>query len=133
MAILDKQFCDLENLRFLITLIGTELSKYYNKNQVDESIRNAIKSISSMDFKKTDALPEIGEKGHIYIVPNSGSESQNVFNEYFWDEEGQKFELFGTTKMDLTGYLKRDEISILNNQELLDMWNAVFGGTNDGQ
>lgn len=44
----------------------------------------------------------------IYLVQNANStESGNSFNEYLYDSEGEKWELFGTlqTKVDLTGYL----------------------------
>ena len=45
----------------------------------------------------------------------------NVYSEYLWITEtdgNSKYELIGTTKMDLTGYLKEIDITYITNDEI---------------
>lgn len=89
------------------------------KNYVDD----AIGAITGFDFQIVDVLPEEGAKGIIYLVAIADGNveaDQNVYNEYIWitsDGEG-KYELIGTTKMDLTGYLKEIDIEPITNDEI---------------
>lgn len=62
-------------------------------------------------------------QGTIYLVTNSGS-VPNANDEYFWN--GTSFELFGTTALDLSGYLKIADITELTQSEINAVWNSVF-------
>lgn len=48
----------------------------------------------SLLFKKVYALPDHGETNVIYLIQNADS-GMNIYDEYFWDEETQTFEMLG--------------------------------------
>lgn len=53
-------------------------------------------------------LPESGEKGIIYLVPKD-SAAPDIYDEYVWVTTISTFELIGSTKVDLTGYVKNTD------------------------
>lgn len=109
-----SEFLNSENVRFLIGLFRNEIGE----------IRQEIKTLLSQSYKRVNELPEAGKPGIIYLLPNNSTEEQNVFDEYYWDAESQSFELFGTTKLDLSEYAKKEEIqpilTMLINHAILD-------------
>lgn len=62
--------------------------------------------------------------GVIYLVSNSGT-IPNANDEYFWN--GTSFELFGTTAIDLSGYVKTTDLVEITAEEVEAKWNAIFG------
>ena len=60
-----------------------------------------------------------GESGVIYLVNNSGS-SPNTKDEYFWD--GTKYELFGTTAIDLSNYVQTTDLVAITTTEIDQMF-----------
>lgn len=65
------------------------------------NIESILESGSSTGFEViiVQELPETGENGCIYLVPNSGSETDNTYDEYIWIESSSEFEKIGTTKI----------------------------------
>lgn len=57
------------------------------------------------DIIVVQELPESGEKGIIYLVPKD-SAVPDIYDEYVWVTTTSTFELIGSTKVDLTGYVK---------------------------
>jgi hypothetical protein len=106
-------------------LDGIDLSQYSTTEEMNNAISTALNSITGISFKKPEGgiLPDTGEDGVIYLIPNGGT-NPNVFDEYFWD--GQKFELFGTTAADLSGYIKSEDIQELTTEEVKAVWDSVF-------
>lgn len=90
------------------------------KAYVDE----AVGAITGFDFQIVESLPTTGEKGIIYLVaakPDANvTDDHNVYDEYIWITAGEtsQFEHIGTTKMDLTGYLKEVDIEAISNEEI---------------
>ena len=84
---------------------------YQNSTQVQTAINSAISGITGFEYQVVQALPATGEKGVIYLVPNSGS-APNIYDEYIWIESGQggSFEKIGTTETDLSGYVTDGEL-----------------------
>lgn len=83
-------------------------SQIANKEFVDTSIREAIGSITGIDFQIVQTLPASGTNGVIYLVPNSGT-NPNSYDEYIWITPSGgtgRFEKIGTTDVDLSGYLQ---------------------------
>lgn len=81
---------------------------------------DAVGAITGFDFQIVEQLPDTGSKGIIYLVAatdesNVESES-NYYDEYIWVDTA--FEHIGTTKMDLTGYLKEIDIAAITNDEI---------------
>lgn len=113
------------NVRVLIGLIKNEFANYLDDEQIQSAISEAIKGISTIEFKKVDVLPEVGESNYIYLVPNS-SEGDNVYDEYFWDASSSKFEVMGNTDIDLSDYVTTSDLEALTNEEIGEIWNSVM-------
>ena len=54
------------------------------------------------------ALPASGSVGVFYLVPNSSSESDNAYDEYFWN--GSAYEKFGTKSIDISNLVTLDDV-----------------------
>ena len=66
-------------------------------------LKQEVSGLSSLSFEIVDELPAVGKEGVIYLVPKD-SAAPDVHDEYMWVNGA--FELIGTTKVDLTGYVK---------------------------
>ena len=72
---------------------------------------NVISStLEGIDYEVDQQLPQTGEKGIIYLIPNGSSEQENIYDEYIWipalqEGESGRFEFIGTTQTDLTNYV----------------------------
>lgn len=86
---------------------------YQTLQQVEDKINSIISSeigqIITFSFQVVEELPSSGTSNHIYLVPISGStESDNYYEEYCYINS--KWELIGTTKVDLTAYAKKTDL-----------------------
>ena len=145
-----KEFVGENRLIQLIDLIYNEVNKYQKAvsgkglstedfttelkeklegidDDIDAAIANALKDITGLSFSEKYAsydqlVAQVTEpqNGVIYLVAN-GSNS----DEYYWD--GSKFELFGSTSVDLTGYLKESDVTEIPAATVLAKWQAKFG------
>ena len=97
----------------------TNDSGFQNATQVQNAINAAIEDIAGIDFQIVQTLPSTGEKGIIYLVPNSGS-GNNSYDEYIWITNGStsKFEKIGTTDVDLSGYVLYTDLVAITNSEI---------------
>lgn len=91
-------------------LIDTALANgndpYTTTSDAQGLIDDALADITGIDFQVVQQLPQSGEKGVIYLVPNQGS-GTDVYDEYIWVEPTggtARFEKIGTTAVDLTDY-----------------------------
>ena len=65
-------------------------------------------------------LPESGSVGVFYLVPNNSSESQNAYDEYFWN--GSSYEKFGTKTIDISNLVTLDDVlSYINSNGSLSL------------
>lgn len=103
------------------TDVESAISKkgYQTSAQVSSAIASAIKGIQGIKYSVVTALPESGEAGTIYLISNSGS-GKNIYDEYIWITD--KFELLGTTEVDLSGYLKSSELVAITDNEIEEMF-----------
>ena len=83
----------------------------YNPATVNDLIAQLNDVINKVGFEAivVDALPETGKKGTIYFVP-SGGETPNIYNEYVWVTETEKFEIVGSAQVDLSNYYTKEEV-----------------------
>lgn len=97
----------------------TNDSGFQNATQVQNAINAAIEDITGIEFQIVQTLPSTGEKGVIYLVPNSGS-GNNSYDEYIWITNGStsKFEKIGTTDVDLSGYVLYTDLVAITNSEI---------------
>ena len=92
---------------------------FQTQSQVQSAIADAISEITSFEYSIVQTLPATGEKGVIYLVPNSGS-APNIYDEYVWITSGGSgsFEMIGTTAVDLSGYMKKTDMVAITNAEI---------------
>ena len=97
----------------------TNDSGFQNATQVQDAINAALADITGIEFQIVQTLPSTGEKGVIYLVPNSGS-GNNSYDEYIWITNGStsRFEKIGTTDVDLSGYVLRSDLVAITNAEI---------------
>ena len=89
---------------------------YQTASQVQTAINTAISGITGIDYKIVTSLPTTGEKGTIYLLANSSSETQNIYDEYIYVDS--KWEKIGTTAVDLSDYIKDEDLVKITNAEI---------------
>ncbi len=92
---------------------------------VYEYVRDAVAGISGIDVRIEESLPESGEKGIIYLIPKEDKESSDLYDEYM--RINDKWELIGSTGVDLTGYLKETDVVALTNEEISKLITSAGG------
>lgn len=120
------KFATESNIKVLIQLFKQKLGDYLTDDEIQSAINEAIADVAHVKFEKVDVLPATGETNVIYLVPNSSTEESNVYDEYFWSSADEQFELFGTTQMDLSGYLTEDDFESITDAEITNLWNSVM-------
>lgn len=107
---------------------------------VNTLIQTALAGFERISFQKVNSysdLPATGTNGVIYLVPISGAQAPNVYDEYVWYTDPSTtpatsgYEKIGTTAIDLSGYVQYTDISLLTNTEISgivdDAYDDVFG------
>lgn len=94
----------------------------YTKAEVNAAIADAVGDITSFEYESVASLPASGEKGVVYLVPNSGN-APNVKDEYIWVNNA--FEKIGTTEVDLSGYLQTTDIEAITTAEIDEITGAA--------
>lgn len=125
----EKKIPDVSNF---ITNTVDNLVNYYKKSETytQEEINERISKIPKMTKKKVNVLPEIGDEDTFYIVPSQNPSEQNEYEEYIWIDN--KWEFIGTTQIDLSGYVKFDNLAADNKTGVLKSGNGLGVGQNTG-
>ena len=121
---------DLENNSNFITNAVNNLINYYLKSEVytKEEVQTLIGRISSLELIKVDKLPTENIKtSAIYLVPNEESEENNIYTEYLYMDG--KWEIIGTTSVDLSQYALKTEIPTKLSQLQNDANYSQFSGS----
>lgn len=108
---------------------------------INTLIQTALAGFERISFQKVNSygdLPQTGQNGVIYLVPGTGT-VPNIYDEYIWYTDSSTtpptsgYEKIGTTAVDLSGYVKYTDISLISNQEITDIvddaYDAVFNPT----
>ena len=110
---------DLANNSGFINNAVNDLINYYNKVEINDMISN----ISTLNILVVDELPTSDiSTTTIYFMPN-GETGNNVYNEYIY--VSSKWELIGTTEVDLSNYYTKSEIDTKINSKQ-DSATALF-------
>lgn len=97
------------------TSIATALADYMTESEINDAISAAVVEASGIRFEAVESLPETGTVNVIYLVPN-GQTGNNVKDEYMWIDS--KWELIGSTAVDLTGYWSKQDLQVMTAAEL---------------
>lgn len=104
---------------------GTSENAVQNK-VIKQYVDDAVGSVVSIEFRTVATLPQTGENGVIYLVPNGGS-GTNRKDEYIWIASDSKFEKIGTTDIDLSGYVQDSDLAEITTGDIDTMFSTVFG------
>lgn len=86
-------------------------SKFATTDYVDNEI-------ATFDFiKVVDSLPTTGLANRIYFVPKNDTDTQDLFDEYAWINDKWEWITTKQIEVDLTDYVKRDELTTLATKE----------------
>lgn len=97
---------------------GTATTQIATTAFVGTAITNALAEITQISYEVVQTLPQTGQAGVIYLVPNGGS-SPNTYDEYIWiGGNTARFEKIGTTAVDLSGYVQKTEMVTITNAEI---------------
>lgn len=94
---------------------GTNNTQAASTAFVTSAISTALAGLTKIDFQVVKSLPTTGVKGTFYLIENSGS-GQNVYDEYLWING--KFEKLGSREIDLSGYMKSNDMVAITNSEI---------------
>lgn len=73
----------------------------------DLKMQEALGKIKTLKKEVVEALPSTGQDDVIYLVKDSKGKDNNVYLEYLWLD---KWELIGSTEVDLSGYAKKEDL-----------------------
>lgn len=99
---------------------GIEVTdKSYVDNTIDTKITEALSEITSIDIQTVTELPTTGEKGVIYLKQHTGTKADNKYEEFIWVTD--KFESLGTMEVDLSEYIKIEDLEAITTAEYDEM------------
>lgn len=93
------------------TDIPTKLSQLTNDKtfKTEAEIQSMIEKASSLKKEVVTSLPTTGKDDVIYLVKDSDGKDNNNYLEYLW--LNGKYELIGSTQVDLSGYAQLTDIT----------------------
>lgn len=102
-----------------ITSSVEDLKNYYKKSETysQDEVNSLIGNLTRLTLEVVQTLPEVGTEHIIYLVPNNKSGS-NVYEEWIFVQA--KWEMIGTTEVDLSNYYTKSEIDALMNSNSND-------------
>ncbi len=89
--------------------IPTKVSQLENDKtfKSESEIQSMIEKASSLKKEVVTSLPQTGKDDVIYLVKDDKGKDNNNYLEYLW--LNGKYELIGSTQVDLSGYMTKDE------------------------
>jgi hypothetical protein len=92
-----------------ITNSVEDLKNYYKKSETysQEEVNSLIGNLTRLTLQVVQELPEVGTEHIIYLVPNNES-GNNIYEEWIFVQS--KWEMIGTTEVDLSNYYTKEEI-----------------------
>lgn len=94
---------------------------------VTEAVNGAglsFKILSSNEYDPSTGLPIIeGNNKYIYLVPD-GESTNDIYKEYIY--VNGSFECIGKTSVDLSDYMKKEDLKEFTTEEINALWTQVF-------
>lgn len=120
------------NVKFPTAVAGTNDTTGATTAFVVDAINTAMSELTGISFDGPYASYEAlvaavtqPKNGVIYLVSNSGS-VPNASDEYYWNSKTSSFELFGSTSVDLSAYLKTADLTEISTEDVQAAWDGVF-------
>lgn len=104
-----------------------EAYKYQTELQVSSAITKAMKAQEAKRYVKVESfatLPVTGEDGVIYLIPHAHG-TDDAYDEYFWNSTDKKYEKYGNTDIDLTGYVEDADLVEVDAAKIDTLWDAI--------
>lgn len=92
---------DFQNTGYILHPAKGKIPFFCNFATV-EDLEAAISKLNSLTPKVVDELPPVGESGILYFVPSTDASGEDQSKEYIWLEQENRFELVGSTGVDLS-------------------------------
>ncbi len=140
-AQIDGTDLTITNKKIQIPVAGATTKGVVSNTEINTLIQTALAGFERISFDKVNSyedLPATGTNGVIYLVPSGGA-APNIYDEYVWYTDSSTtpatsgYEKIGTTAIDLSGYVKYTDISLITNTEITDIvddaYDAVFNPT----
>lgn len=110
---------DFTNDAGYITKAVADLTNYYTKTETytKTEVTTLIGDLKTISIQKVDTLPASGASNVIYLVPAEGS-TANHYVEYIWVDGDSAFEPIGDTKIDLSNYWSKTELTEITSAEV---------------
>lgn len=111
-----------DNVEGIITTKG-----YQTEFQVSSAITKALAAQEAKRYVKVEsfaALPVTGEDGVIYLIPHAHG-TDDAYDEYFWNSTDKKYEKYGNTDIDLTGYVEDTDLVEVDAAKIDTLWDAI--------
>lgn len=118
----EEATADMATQTWVSGQISTATNDMATNTSVDSKIEEAISGVTQFDYEIVETLPEEGEKGTIYLKAVEGPESQNIYEEFLWLND--KWEMMGTTSIDLSGYVQKDDLEEISTEEIDEIFKA---------
>lgn len=109
----------------------TSVAKAATPKAVYDYVTSAINSVglsfsilSEGQYNADTGVPTVeGSNKYIYLVPDEDS-TNDVYNEYIYVNGA--FECIGKTAVDLSGYMKKEDLTEFTTEEVQAIWTSVF-------
>lgn len=80
---------------------------------VNEEIIDALKDVTGFEFVVVQELPEVGVGSYVYLLATVHPVFGSTYDEYVWLANEQRFEMIGTTEVDLSNYYEKTQTDAL--------------------
>ena len=112
-----------------------ESTKYPTVEATKDYVTKALSLLSTVSIEVLEALPPLEEarQNVFYFIPAATTGDTNYYDEYVYIPESEgvaaHYELIGSTAIDLSAYVKSEQLHALTNSEITEIYNSVFTTT----
>lgn len=131
---IDFEDTDAKEILDKIAGLREEFNSFKADYATKDELREAIAGVQgsgngSVKIQVVTTLPEIGEVGTIYLVPNNLNDSTNQFTEHIYVDHGgiKVYEKIGVGLEDLKNYVKSDKFT----EKIQEINTAITTAKND--
>ncbi|MGN0665333.1 MAG: hypothetical protein ACI4KF_02270 [Huintestinicola sp.] len=93
-------------------------------------VRDAVAESGHLSAVIAESLPQEGEGNKMYLVPKSVGSQGNIYDEYLYIDG--EWELIGNGDVDLSGYIRLDDIHVPTSEEIAAIISAAKGENGNG-